>query len=124
HSRMFADLLARLWRYPKPLVAIVNGAVRGAGMGILACSDIVVAGSTSTFAYSEVRVGVAPALVLAPTLRALPYRALLPWLLTGAVFDAPTARELGVVTTLAPDGAAADAATVTAALRPGAPGAQ
>jgi enoyl-CoA hydratase/carnithine racemase len=123
HSRLLGELLARLWQFPKPVVTSVDGAVRGGGMGLLACSDVVIATTSSSFAYAEVRVGVAPALVMAVTLPIVPLRTLLPWLLTGAVFDASTALRLGLVTTLAEAPRTAEAATL-AALVKGAPGAQ
>jgi len=72
HSRSFARLLLALWEYPKPLVCRVGGAARGGGMGLVACSDVVVAEPAATFAYSEVRVGVAPALVAALGITPLP----------------------------------------------------
>jgi enoyl-CoA hydratase/carnithine racemase len=65
-------------------------------MGLIACADIVVASERGSFAYSEVKVGVAPALVLAVT--KVPTAPLLPWLLTGEPFDAETALRLGLVT--------------------------
>jgi len=97
HSVLLAELLRELWFYPKPAVAVVDGAVRGGGLGLLACMDLVVARRTSTFAYSESRVGVAPALVMAVTVPTAQLRALTPHLLTGAVFDATVAKGLGLV---------------------------
>jgi enoyl-CoA hydratase/carnithine racemase len=108
HSTLFADLLRRMWDYPKPIVARVSGAARGGGMALLACCDIVVASQTSTFAYSEVLVGVAPALVLAVTAPLRPVGPLLPWMLTGTPFDAVTARALGLVHRVADEAASID----------------
>jgi enoyl-CoA hydratase/carnithine racemase len=67
-------------------------------MALTACADIVVASERASFAYSEVKVGVAPALVLAVT--KVPSAPLLPWLVTGEPFDAETALRLGLVTRL------------------------
>jgi enoyl-CoA hydratase/carnithine racemase len=97
HSLLLAELLRELWIYPKPAVAVVDGAARGGGLGLLACMDVVVASRTSTFAYSESRVGVAPALVMAVTLPTTQMRALMPHLLSGAAFDAAVAMGLGLV---------------------------
>jgi enoyl-CoA hydratase/carnithine racemase len=121
HSLLLAELLRRLWLHPRPVVAFVDGAVRGGGLGILGCADLVVATETSTFAYSEVRVGVAPALVMAVTLATTPSRALMPHLLTGAPFGAATAAGLGVVHQVS---GRDDWGGVLAALAAGAPGAQ
>lgn len=124
HSQRIGQLLMQLWRYPKPVVTTVNGAVRGGGMGVLACSDFVLASAASTFAYSEVRVGVAPALVMAVTLPSVPLRPLLPWLLTGEAFDAGTAIRLGLVTTMVSAPEIASEAETLDALIGGAPEAQ
>lgn len=124
HSQLLGQLLKQLWRYPKPVVTTVNGAVRGGGMGVLACSDFVLASAASTFAYSEAKVGVAPALVMAVTLPSVPLRPLLPWLLTGEVFDAGTAMSLGLVTTVVSAPEIASEAETLNALSGGAPEAQ
>jgi enoyl-CoA hydratase/carnithine racemase len=98
HSELLAELLRALWCYPRPVVCRIDGAVRGGGLGLLACADIAVCSPESTFAYSEVRVGVAPALVSALALAKVPVSSLLPWLLTGATFDAEVAHRIGLIT--------------------------
>lgn len=98
HAAILADLLRELWAYSKPILCRVAGRVRGGGMGLVACSDIVVATPESDFAYSEVRVGVAPALVSAVALQKVPLGRLLPWLLTGEAFGAEAAQSMGLVT--------------------------
>jgi enoyl-CoA hydratase/carnithine racemase len=103
HTTLLAELLRELWAYPKPLLCRVAGAVRGGGMGLVACSDIVVASMRASFAYSEVRVGVAPAIVTAVAVPKVPLGALLPWLLTGERFDAAVAQRLGLVSRVAGD---------------------
>jgi methylglutaconyl-CoA hydratase len=103
HSALLARLLKDLWAFPKPVLCRVSGPVRGGGMGLVACSDIVVASSAASFAYSEVRVGVAPAIVAAVALAKTPPGMLLPWLLTGEQFDAEVARQMGLVTRVASD---------------------
>jgi enoyl-CoA hydratase/carnithine racemase len=103
HSALLADLLRELWAYPKPVVVAVDGAVRGGGLGLLACADVVLATSGSTFAYSEARVGVAPALVMAVTLPLSGTRPLMPHLLGSGPFDAEVAHSLGLVSTVLPE---------------------
>lgn len=121
HSSRFAELLRVLWDFPRPLLCHVDGAVRGGGMGILACADIVVCSAASHFAYSEVRVGVAAALVAAVTLPKVTPSALSPWLLTGERFGAAEALHAGIVTAVA-DGPAEQAlAGELGALRRSAP---
>ena len=80
--------------------------------------DVTVCSPSSTFAYSEVRVGVAPALVCSLALVKVAPAPLLPWLLTGESFDATTAARIGLVTRVG-----ADAEAELDGIRRGAPGA-
>lgn len=121
HSVLFAELLRVLWDHPTPILARVSGAARGGGMALLACCDIVVASNNATFAYSEVLVGVAPALVLAVTAPLRPVGPLLPWMLSGLSFDATTAKSLGLIHRVAEGEATMD--EECDALRRAAPGA-
>jgi enoyl-CoA hydratase/carnithine racemase len=121
HSELLAQLLGRLWTHPAPVACRVDGPVRGGGMGLVACGDIVVASSRASFAYSEVKVGVAPALVGAVALAKTAPGLLAPWLLTGEPFDAAEARRLGLVARVA-DGPDALAPELDA-LRSAGPGA-
>ena len=61
-------VLRALSELPQPVVARVNGHVRGGGIGLVAACDLAVAPSSATFAFSEVRVGVAPAMIAVPAL--------------------------------------------------------
>jgi enoyl-CoA hydratase len=123
HSLLLAEVLRDLWAHPKPVVVAVDGAVRGGGLGLLACADVVLATARSTFAYSEARVGVAPALVMAVTLPLSDTRRLMPHLLGATPFDAGVAQSLGLVSSVLPgrDDAAVD--TVLDGVRRGAPAA-
>jgi enoyl-CoA hydratase/carnithine racemase len=103
HSGLLAECLRALWAYPKPLLARVAGVVRGGGMGFVACADAAVATPAASFAFSEVRVGVAPAVVSAVALAKVPLGALLPWVVTGEPFGAETAQRIGLVTRVAED---------------------
>ena len=122
HSTLLARLLRDLWSYPKPVLCRVDGAARGGGMGLVACADLVVASARASFAYSEVKVGVAPALVMAVALPKVPAGSLLPWLLTGDTFDASIGHRIGLVTRVADDDACALDPEVEALLQ-AAPGA-
>lgn len=124
HSRLLAELLQSLWDYPRPVVVAVDGAVRGGGLGLLACADFITATRTSSFAYSEVLVGVAPALVMAMTAPARSSRALMPYLLRGDTFDAATAVSLGLVNQVVTDHAVLAIDAVLDSFRRGAPAAQ
>jgi enoyl-CoA hydratase/carnithine racemase len=123
HSEVLAELLTELWACETPLVCQVDGPVRGGGMGLLSCADLVLAGPRASFAYTEVRVGVAPALVGALALLGGGGRQLAPWLLTGDTFNAETAGAIGLVTHVLADTDAA-LGTLLSSLARGGPVAQ
>lgn len=118
------DVLAALWESPKPVIARVGGAARAGGLGIVAAADIAVCADDVTFAFTEVRIGVVPAVISATVLPRLTPRAAAELFLTGNTFDARRAVEVGLVSAAVP--AASLDATVDAyarALSRGAPGA-
>lgn len=123
HSTLFAELLRRLWHHPKPLITRVAGAVRGGGMGIVACADIAIATNDARFAFSEVRLGLVPALVGGLAVVKLGAAGLTPWLLTGEVFDGRAALRNGFVNQLAADDGAAELEAVIESITSAAPGA-
>jgi enoyl-CoA hydratase/carnithine racemase len=94
----FVEILAQLWHYPKTVIARLNGHVRAGGTGLVAAADIVVAPTSATFAFSEVRIGVAPAIIAVLCQRRMPARAASRYMLTGEVFDASAAVAAGLVT--------------------------
>ncbi|MGA3155931.1 MAG: enoyl-CoA hydratase-related protein [Streptosporangiaceae bacterium] len=69
------DLLREIIAMPKPVVASIDGHVRAGGMGLVGACDIAIAGPASTFAFSEVRLGLAPAMISLTTLPRLTARA-------------------------------------------------
>jgi methylglutaconyl-CoA hydratase len=94
----FVEILSMLWTYPKAVIARLNGHVRAGGFGLVAASDIVIAPTTASFAFSEVRIGVAPAVIAVLCQRRMTPRAASRYLITGELFDAHTAREIGLAT--------------------------
>jgi enoyl-CoA hydratase/carnithine racemase len=86
-----------------PVIARVNGHARAGGLGLLAASDLAVAVAASTFAFTEVRVGVAPALILVPSLMVAGRRFLARTTLTGVPFSAAEAVEAGLLTAVVED---------------------
>jgi methylglutaconyl-CoA hydratase len=101
--REFPDLLESIWSSPKPVVAVVRGPARAGGVGLLAACDVVVAAESATFAFSEVRLGLVPAVISAVVLpRMVPHMAHR-LMLTGKVFDAATAAVGGLVDLVVPD---------------------
>lgn len=93
-----AEILSALVAMPQPVIARVNGHVRAGGMGIVAACDLAVAPSDATFAFTEVRVGVAPAIIAVPALRRMHRRAFERYALTGDVFGAAEAAASGLLT--------------------------
>jgi enoyl-CoA hydratase len=98
-----AALLRSIVECPRPVIAAVDGHVRAGGMGLVGACDIVVAGPRSTFALTEVRIGVAPAIISLTLLPKLAPRAAARYYLTGETFNARKAAEIGLVTITADD---------------------
>ncbi|HET6531744.1 MAG TPA: enoyl-CoA hydratase-related protein [Actinoplanes sp.] len=101
-AELLADVLAALWELPKPVVARVGGPARAGGLGLIAAADIAVCTSAATFAFSEVRLGVIPAVISATVLPRLHPRAAAELYLTGDVFDGGRAVAAGLVTAAVP----------------------
>src|SRR5699024_2696814 len=76
-------ILERIWTSPKPVVARVAGPARAGGVGLVAACDIAVAAADATFAFSEVRIGVVPAIISVTVLPRLLPRAAHELFLTG-----------------------------------------
>lgn len=95
--RELPRILQLVARCPKPVIARLAGPARAGGIGILAATDIVIAVPSATFAFSEVRIGLVPAVISVPVLDRMDSVAARELLLTGAVFDARRAREAGLV---------------------------
>ncbi|MFJ9560035.1 enoyl-CoA hydratase family protein [Streptomyces fuscichromogenes] len=103
HPDALVGLLRRIVELPKPVVARVTGHVRAGGLGLLAACDIAAASTGSTFAFTEVRIGVAPAVISLPLLPRTDPRTLARYYLTGERFGPPEAVRLGLLTTTADD---------------------
>jgi methylglutaconyl-CoA hydratase len=99
----FPALLDTIWHFPKPVVAAVRGPARAGGVGLLAACDVVVAATSATFAFTEVRVGVVPAVISAVCLPRMLPNVAHRLMLTGEVFDAPAALAGGLVDLVVPD---------------------
>ncbi|MCZ2857359.1 enoyl-CoA hydratase-related protein [Blastococcus sp. VKM Ac-2987] len=101
--REFPELLSLVWSAAKPVVAVVRGPARAGGVGLLAACDVVVAASSSTFAFSEVRLGLVPAVISAVVLPRMTTHVAHRLMLSGEVFDATTAAAGGLVDLVAAD---------------------
>ncbi|MES9522840.1 enoyl-CoA hydratase family protein [Streptomyces capoamus] len=96
-------LLRQIVELPRPVVARVTGHVRAGGLGLLAACDIAAASTDATFAFTEVRIGVAPAVISLPVIPRTDPRALARYYLTGERFGPAEAVTLGLLTTAADD---------------------
>lgn len=96
-AERLADLLDAAWTLPKPLVGRINGAAMGGGAGLVACCDIAVAVDSARFAFSEVKLGLLPAVIsqyVVPKIGVSHARALF---ISGERFTAERAFEIGLV---------------------------
>jgi len=112
-AREMTALLRAIVESPLPVIAAVNGHVRAGGFGLVGACDIAVAGPRSTFALTEARIGVAPAIISLTLLPKMTSRAAARYYLTGETFDAGKAAEIGLITMAADDVDAAVSALVT-----------
>jgi methylglutaconyl-CoA hydratase len=120
----FPAILERIWTSPTPVVARLAGPARAGGVGIVAACDVAVAADSTTYAFSEVRIGVVPAVISVTVLPRLAARAAHELFLTGEVFDAARAVRIGLLTAAVPaDGLDAEVDRYVGMLRLGAPGA-
>lgn len=81
----------------KPVIARVNGECVGLGATLVACADVAFGSRTSTFSYSETRMGLVPTLSAPHLIRAIGQRAATRWLLAGETFTASEAWRLGLL---------------------------
>jgi methylglutaconyl-CoA hydratase len=120
----FPRILQRIWDSPKPVVARVAGKARAGGVGLIAACDIAVAAESADFAFTEVRIGVVPAVISVPVLPRLLPRAAHELFLTGETFGAPRAAAVGLLNAAVPElDLDAAVARYCALLAQGAPGA-
>jgi enoyl-CoA hydratase len=91
-------LLKLIVTLPKPVVGSIDGHVRAGGIGLVGACDIVVAGPASTFAFTEVKLGLAAAVISLTTLPRMDPRAASRYYLTGETFDAMAAARIGLIT--------------------------
>jgi methylglutaconyl-CoA hydratase len=96
-ARAMAAMFDALDRLPIPLVGRVHGAALGGGVGLAAVCDIVVAAEDAIFGFTEVKLGIIPAVISPYALAKIGPSAARELFLTGARFSAARAREIGLV---------------------------
>ncbi|HEU5037583.1 MAG TPA: enoyl-CoA hydratase-related protein [Nocardioides sp.] len=121
-ARRIVDLQRLIVTLDKPVVTRVLGAVRAGGIGIVAASDVVVAAEDATFALTEVKLGLAAAIISLTVHARMNPRAAALTTLGGEVFNGADAAAYGLVTRAVPaDDLDAEVARVCASLASGAP---
>jgi methylglutaconyl-CoA hydratase len=97
-SQRMAKMFRRLWSYPRPLIAAVNGAAIAGGCGIATLCDFTLAVPEAKFGYTEVRIGFIPAIVSVFLVRQIGDKRARDLLLTGRILSAEEAKQIGLVT--------------------------
>lgn len=92
-----AMLMHKLDSFPKPTIAVVQGAAFGGAVGLVACCDIAIASDNASFCLSEVKIGLIPAVISPYVMRALGERQCRRYFLTAERFSADTAKQLGLL---------------------------
>ncbi len=96
-ARALAELMRTLDGLSKPVIAQVQGAAYGGGVGLIACCDVVIAAETASFCLSETRLGLIPAVISPYVVAAIGARQARRWCVSAEAFDAATALRLGLV---------------------------
>lgn len=96
-ARRLRMMLEAIDSCPAPVVSRVHGHALGGGCGLVACSDIVVAAPDTVFAFSEVKLGIIPAVISPYALAKVGPGAARRYFVTGERFDAATALRIGLV---------------------------
>src|SRR5258707_3160522 len=97
-SRRMAKLFRRLWSFPRPLIAAVNGYALAGGCGLSTLCDFTLAVPQACFGYTEYRIGFLPAIVSVFLTRQIGDKRARDLLLTGRKISAKEAQQLGLVT--------------------------
>ena len=125
HAKHLAQVLNALDSFPKPTLARVNGDGYGGALGLIAACDIVVAVDSAKFAFTEVRLGIIPAVVSPFVLAKIGESAALRYFLTAETMSATTLKEIGLAHETVPaERLDATCGSIIDAILKGAPGAQ
>src|SRR6266850_4362139 len=101
-SRRMAKMFRRIWSFPKPMIAAVNGHALAGGCGIATLCDFTIAVPEAKFGYTEVKIGFLPAIVSVFLTRQIGDKRARDLLLTGRKLGAKEAQRLGLVSEVVP----------------------
>ena len=102
-AKALAKLMQDLDTFPKPTIALVQGAAFGGALGLICASDIAIATTRASFCLSEVKLGLIPAVISPYVARAMGNRASRRYMLTAERFSAETALKLNVIHEISDD---------------------
>ncbi len=97
-----SDLFDTINQFPCPVIGRINGTAMGGGCGLVAVCDIVIAADSARFAFSEVKLGIAPAVISPYVVRKIGETHARVLFVTGQRFSAAHAREIGLVHIVTP----------------------
>lgn len=101
-ARAAAAMFATIDKLPMPVIAQIHGAALGGGAGLAAVADIAVAADDTTFGFTEVRLGLLPAVIAPYVLAKIGQSSARELFVTGRRFDAEHARRIGLVHAVVP----------------------
>ena len=101
-AEMMAEVMYRLYQLPMPTLAVVQGAAFGGALGLIACCDMAIGADDAQLSLSEVRIGLAPAVISPFVVKAIGERASRRYAISGERFTGERAQELGLLTESCP----------------------
>jgi len=96
-ARLLHEMFHALWKIPQPILIKAHGAAMGGGLGLVAIADWVVCDEQTRFAFSEVRLGIAPAVISDFILRKFTLSQIASEMITGNIFFSARAEKIGLV---------------------------
>lgn len=96
-AQVLGELMFKLYSLPQPTFAVVQGAAFGGAVGLISCCDMAIGSEDALFSLSEVRIGLAPAVISPFVVKAIGERATRRYALTAERFTGNRARELGLL---------------------------
>jgi len=102
-AERMSDMFRAIDNCPRPVIARIQGAALGGGAGLAAACDVVIAADDAVFGFTEVKLGIIPAVISPFALARIGAAAARRYFVTGERFDADTALRIGLVHEVAPD---------------------
>lgn len=103
-SEQLFDMFEAIYKCNHPVIAAVHGAAFGGALGLIAACDYVIAEEKTQLCFSEVKIGLAPAVISAFVLRKASVGQVMPWMISGKVFNPTEAQRAGLVHDIVTEG--------------------